>query len=109
MAAFDGNAIKEVKAGNSEPSRPEAENDYKAQSGKVVTWDYITFGQYPQTELVTREMSEYYQSVDAQGFEVTDLIVDTEIYHELQNPDIWDENNKTYMDGAITESNRQRL
>lgn len=62
---------------------------------EMVTWDLVTFGNYPQAEVIS---GESYGSV-TNGVKPGDVIVDAALYNALQNATGWDAQGDIVLDG----------
>ena len=80
-------------------SGPCIEKDSAEESGQKVTWDCVTFGSYPQTEIVDKaETSGVYRKLWEKA---GDYVVDADLYNELISDNItWNDNNDTTIDGT---------
>ena len=58
---------------------PYVEKDDSLSTGQVTTWSCITFGSYPQTEIV----AEAFTAVDDYAVQEEDYLVDPELYQKL--------------------------
>ncbi|MCR4654993.1 MAG: DUF6273 domain-containing protein [Lachnospiraceae bacterium] len=67
------------------------------QAGQSVTYDTIYFGEYPQSEVITEEMSR--DRISEDGKIPEDLIVDDDLYEELEEAE-WDSTEDVLLDGV---------
>ena len=63
--------------------------------GKIVTFDAVWFGYYPQAEVV--ESNCQYDSVPNDCLNDKDVIYDSELYTKLHESDAWNEYNDLYI------------
>lgn len=94
-------------------SDPVIEEDNSLQSGHKVTWDCISFGSYPQAEVVddyktydgiirdnTREADNISDDPNCSDkIREEDVIEDSDLYSRLEAETEWDDNNDVVIDG----------
>ena len=73
---------------------PAVESDASLSTGQVAQWSCITFGSYPQTEIVPSALT----AVDSYALQEDDFLVDPELYEKLSTAE-WEEN-ETAIDGV---------
>ena len=69
---------------------PRIEKDSSMNAGQKVTWDWIYFGSYPQTEILDKKEN----SVES----TSDYKIDKETYTKLKNATGWDDNGDIVID-----------
>ena len=75
---------------------PYVEKDDSLSTGQVTLWSCVTFGSYPQTEIV----SEAFTSVDDYAVQEGDVLEDPDLYEKL-NEAVWYDN-QTEVGGIRT-------
>lgn len=84
---------KQSNSGTSALQEPVIKEDNSLSTGQVTEWTCITFGSYPQTEII-RAPSD---AVDAYAVQEGDFLEDPELYDKLEAA-AWNEN-ETEIDG----------
>ena len=72
---------------------PRVEKDDSLSTGQVTLWACVSFGSYPQTEIVSSD----FKAVDAYALQEGDILKDADLYNELVGAE-W-KDNKTTIDG----------
>ena len=73
---------------------PYVEKDATLSTGQVTLWSCISFGSYPQTEIVSADFT----AVDEYAVQLGDVLADPDLYEKLVSAN-WNEN-QTEIDGA---------
>lgn len=85
----------------SELNNPVIVKDSSMEALQNVTWDCVWFGNYPQAEVITKEMSENYTAIDSMHLNgEEDFVVSDDIYNQLQCASGWDSNNEIIIGGS---------
>lgn len=99
VGCFPGNlGVQSVVKAEETINNPRILVDDSMRAGQRVTWDCVWFGSYPQTEIVDKaETSGMYGN---NWGEVSDFVVDSAIYSDLQNASGWDNNGDVTINGT---------
>lgn len=78
-------------------SNPKMGEEKTENNEPVVTWDKLSFGSYPQAEVIPEQME--YSAYDTQLLQEGDLIRSDEIYVALENATDWNEKDEVEIGG----------
>lgn len=87
---------------NGELRNPRMVADATMDAKQKVSWDVVTFGSYPQAEIVSTAGKESYSAILPEVLREGDVIADDTVYQKLSQLEdsAWDEDGDTELDGV---------